>query len=528
LEDWLRRAYPMAAREMWYRSYFHGAAVRNSDGDLTTPSCGSVNGVLFSKKVWDFLFSDVPWDARYYGMVSDAVGFMRGCAMDIPSYVASGPTGPGTWGWDTDGSYGDWYGGHELAHTYGRGHANYCGAGGGPAYPYTGGRISPSLTGNTALYGFDIGNRAIYGPDWKDLMTYCDWQWMSDFTYEGIMNYFQSNLDSVTARARLAIAPASRLLVAGSINPRTREVSLQPLFIIPNAGEVLPRTEGAYAIVLRNARGAELARYPFTPAGLHDGRPRPQAQATPENPYESEEMLFIQELVPFMDGTTQVDIVGPTGVLKSVSAGAATPSVTVLFPNGGEVLSGSTITVTWSATDADRDALRFNVQYSRDNGASWEMLAQNISENSVALDANQIGSTTQGLFRVWVSDGINTNSDTSNAVFTVPNHAPEVAILAPVSGTTVAVSQTVAFEGTVFDVDTPQFPANQLTWTSSRDGALGTGESLAVATLSAGTHTITLTANDGVVAQSATLQLLVVASLEELPTERIWMPLVLK
>ena len=93
-------------------------------------------------------------------MVSDGGGFMRGCAMDIPAYVASGPTGTGTWGWDFDGSYGDWYGGHELGHTYGRGHANFCGAGGGPSYPYAGGRISPSLTGNTALYGFDISTRA--------------------------------------------------------------------------------------------------------------------------------------------------------------------------------------------------------------------------------------------------------------------------------------------------------------------------------------------------------------------------------
>ena len=30
------------------------------------------------------------------------------------------PTGSGAGGWDTDGSYGDWYGGHELAHSFGR------------------------------------------------------------------------------------------------------------------------------------------------------------------------------------------------------------------------------------------------------------------------------------------------------------------------------------------------------------------------------------------------------------------------
>ena len=79
-------------------------------------------------------------DARthYYGLVSDGDGsfFMRGLASGIPgtadpSTVASGPTGVNTWGWDTDGSYGDWYTGHELGHTFGRFHAEFCGAGGG-------------------------------------------------------------------------------------------------------------------------------------------------------------------------------------------------------------------------------------------------------------------------------------------------------------------------------------------------------------------------------------------------------------
>ena len=130
-------------------------------------------------------------DARvvYYGMVDDGGGFMRGKALGIPSTIAAGPTGSDNWGWDFDGSYDDWYGGHEIGHTRGRFHAEFCGAGGGAPYPYTGGRISPDLTGNGAIYGFDITTHAIYPPSWKDVMTYCSNEWMSDFTYEGIRSY---------------------------------------------------------------------------------------------------------------------------------------------------------------------------------------------------------------------------------------------------------------------------------------------------------------------------------------------------
>jgi len=497
LIDWLERAYPASDLDVWLRSIYYGAGAVNTDGDLTTPSCGQTNALLLAKKVWDFItFSGIPWEAHYYGMVSDAAGFMRGCAMDIPSHVASGPTGTGTWGWDYDGSYGDWYGGHELGHTYGRGHANYCGAGGGPSYPYTGGRISPSLTGNTALYGFDIGTWAIYEPDWKDLMTYCDYEWPSDFTYEGLMSYFQAHLTGVSMQSRLQVDQTDRLLVMGSLNPLTNEVRLQTLFVIPDAGDLFPRTPGAYAIVLRDAGGAELARYPFTPAGQSLGRPQPSARLQQDADRE-DELLAIRELVPYLAGTVRVDIEGPTGVLESVTAGSNPPVVQVSSPNGGELLDGATVPVSWTASDADGDALRFSVQYSRDNGATWEMLAQDIDGTSVELDASNVGSTAQGLFRVWASDGIHTAYDQSNATFVVPNRPPQIAITSPADGSTVAISQTVTFEGMTYDIDTGEMTAEQLTWSSSLDGVLGQGDSLSLATLSAGQHTITFEADDG-------------------------------
>jgi len=126
------------------RSYFFGRAVANA-GNLVSPSCTDVNAFLTSKRLFDLASSsEVPHNGHYYGMVEDTAGFMRGCAAGIPDYVASGPDGPGTFGWDTDGSYGDWYGGHELSHTWGRYHAEYCGATGGAPYPYPDGRISPT------------------------------------------------------------------------------------------------------------------------------------------------------------------------------------------------------------------------------------------------------------------------------------------------------------------------------------------------------------------------------------------------
>lgn len=491
--DWMRRAYPVSNMSAWYRATNFGGASRFKDAYgnwvLSTPNCDQVNALLLANKIWDIItFSSIPIGSHYYGMVSDAVGFMRGCAIDIPGSVASGPTGSSTWGWDFDGSYGDWYTGHELGHTYGRGHANFCGASDGPSFPYSSGRISPVLTGNSAIYGFDIGNRAIYGPDWKDVMTYCDNQWLSDWTYENMMTYFQTHSVGSVAGGVLA-EPMDRLLVAGSINPTNGQVDLAPLYVIPNAGDAEPRTPGDYAIVLRAAGGGELARYPFTPDPMHIGAD-PGGQP-------GEERLAISELVPYVAGTVRVDIVGPTGLLKTVTAGASAPTVSVTTPSGGEIFSGDSITVAWTAHDDDGDPLTFVVQYSRDNGATWETVAQDVTGASVVVDTINIaaGQPGQSRFRVWASDGMHSGSGLS-AAFTVPNHTPTVNISAPGGNITVAISQTVAFEAEAYDTDDGTLADERLQWTSNRDGLLGAGAQLSIASLSPGVHTITVTATD--------------------------------
>jgi hypothetical protein len=209
-------------------------------------------------------------------------------------------------------------------------------------------------------------------------------------------------------------------------------------------------------------------------------------------------MLLIDKLVPYVAGATRVEIAGAGGsVLATASAGPASPTVRIISPNGGEILPGDPITVTWTASDADNDPLTFNVQYSPDNGATWEMVAQNVSGNSVVIGAVNIVGGAQARFRVWATDGIHTASDESDAPFAVPNRVPTVEITRPTGNVTVVVSQTVALAVAAYDVDTGSMSGNRVQWSSNIDGPLGSGAELAVATLSAGVHTITARADDG-------------------------------
>lgn len=318
----------------------------------------------------------------------------------------------------------------------------------------------------------------------------CANQWLSDFTHEALMSTFQGGVAAAAAADLRGVDQVDRLLVAGTIDPATNEVVLQPLFMLPNAGDVAPRTPGAYAIVLRGAGGAELARYPFTPE-IYDGGPAPDQGRHVDR-------LGINELVPYVAGTTRVEIVGPQGaVLAGVNAGANPPQVTIVSPNGGETISGDQVVVTWIASDPDNDPLTLNVQYSPDNGATWELVAQNLTGNSAALDATNFVAGAQARIRVWASDGIHTASDESDATFVIPNRAPTVTILQPSNSAVYFVEQSVGLEAEAYDVDAGSMDGAQVQWTSSLDGALGEGAQLTTASLRVGTHEITVRADDG-------------------------------
>jgi hypothetical protein len=190
IRSWLERAYPVARIE-WAQLIVNGPQAWPFDA-------ATMNAFVRGIRTADVL-GGVDARTHYYGLVSDGDGsfFMRGLASGIPgvpdpSTVASGPTGVNTWGWDMDGSYGDWYTGHELGHTFGRLHAMFCGAAGGGPYPFVNGQLSNA---DGAFVGFDVGDpahgqpvRALPGTIWHDVMTYCSFQWLSSFTYTGIRN----------------------------------------------------------------------------------------------------------------------------------------------------------------------------------------------------------------------------------------------------------------------------------------------------------------------------------------------------
>jgi hypothetical protein len=83
----------------------------------------------------------------------------------------------------------------------------------------------------------------------------------------------------------------------------------------------------------------------------------------------------------------------------------------------------------------------------------------------------------------------------SDTITLTVDSAPVVTIDAPADGAAFAAGATVNLSGTATDAEEGDLTA-QIAWSSSMDGALGSGGGLAVDTLSVGTHTITASVTD--------------------------------
>lgn len=506
--NWMMRSWP--AGDVQFR-------ILRDDIGTGLPSCEQVNRFLATKRALDMQGGTLPPNTRYYGMVTDTGGFMRGCADDLPGYNSSGPTGisgtPNSFPWDRDGTYGDWYGSHEVAHSFGRFHAEFCEASAGMPYPYPNALISPAAAGPSANFGFDILTGDIYpGGVWSDNMAYCNFQWISDFTYHGLLDAlindvrpkFPAQSGSHEARAaEVAAAPQDRLLVQGTIflpfgsNANT-EIALEQPFVIPQSEDVTTHEDGPYAVVLRGASNAELQRYPFEPSEVAEDSEDPDT--VPDDANELRPRLSITEMMPVAAPTlalaTRLDIEAPGGVvLRSVNAGVNAPAVQFTQPTGGQTFNGE-VTARWTASDADGDALSYILQYSDNNGATWETVDAYLNETSVVVDTLDLTGGQQARFRIFASDGIRTSIAISNP-FTVPNEPPTAEIQEPSGARTLREGQALALFGEGYDPDDGSLPSSQIKWSSNIAGQLGVGNSLTVAGLAPGAHTITLTADDG-------------------------------
>ena len=298
----VRTILPVGELELTVREPYRTSA------DLTTE-----DGWLEALRELDVLRIVEGGRGYYYGALVPPVGSPWGGL----GYIGR-PTGVGRLDLDTFA--------HELGHNMGLRHAPCGGASRpDPNFPYANGSIG--------AFGYEIrgGARRIVGPDeYRDLMTYCDPSWISDYHFEKALD-FRADHESLTP----ADAPREVLLLWGSA--RGGELLLEPAFVV-EAPPKPPRGDGPYRVEGFDAAGRGLFSFRFTPDDLEFGG----AQFAFAIPYE-----------PGWAGDSGLDHVrlsGPEGSVTLPRSGARAAAL-VTDPGSGRlrgIVRGGAATPAWA------------------------------------------------------------------------------------------------------------------------------------------------------------------------------------
>lgn len=459
----------------------------------------------------------VDCDRIYYGAV-DQAGKLRtvgesagGLANGIPGTVSCGVI-------EDDDAYGRNRHAHEIAHCMGSHHAvganlrGVCGEGAridAPTFPFVetvGGRkkatIGPLSQGvDKIVFGWDSYRNKVIDPTQQfELLSYCGpSRWISTFTYSSVRSYLITNFRRQRKLRQLMASrnlQTSYTVIRALVNMDNSTTNFLPAFRV-DLPTIPTVSSNGYEVLGRNSSGGEVFRLPFHPILFNQDLAVPGDSSIPTN------NMYVQAFLPTPSSAVMISSLqvaknrSVIGSSQSVSANA--PTVTVRFPNGGEILSGTNITLLWDATDRDGDELSYFVLFSPDNGITWKTLTtDHRSSRSLMVPLSALGQTSLGLIRVQVSDGFRVSEDVSDATFRTPNIPPLVQVVSPTASNIFEGAQILVLQAVSSDVEDGALADMNFTWTSNLDGFVGIGARVEVsaAGLSEGLHRLTVTGTD--------------------------------
>ncbi len=170
------------------------------------------------------------------------------------------------------------------------------------------------------------------------------------------------------------------------------------------------------------------------------------------------------------------------------------PSFDLSRPFDNQILDGPEMNLEWvNVIDTDSDELTAIVQYSPDNGTTWQTLAiEDGRESPEAIDAGALtGADGTGTVRVLMTDGFNTTVDLATGL-TVPDRSPDPMIDVPSDGEVLPPGVTIFASGKGWDPEYGFLAADDLAWELNGE-EVGNGEQVVLRDLAIGSYTLALT-----------------------------------
>lgn len=438
-------------------------------------SCRPFSGDLRQSTAWSSLLSNVnslrtfesaPSQQLYYGFIPGGwwsggivgLGYI-GWRTAIGLNYSTGSNPPGS---ATTAAH---EGGHNLA-VY---HIRCTGGESGTdnAYPYAGGTIGH--------FGLDIFKATPTVKDpaiFRDLMSYCSNEWISDYVYLKFMND-QLNEYDVAGDMQLETAEVASLFIRADLTD-PNSVTIDPVYTLP--GQPEPALTSTTEIVLLGLGGRELGRYPVAVAETADHGfgvqrhlntlvPQPAEPVARVQVYENGQLLAERSLIT----TTAADFV-------------LAPELTT---------AGEQLRLRWGSPNVPAV-----VRYTIDGGQTFTALAIDHTGGELVIDPSALPGGT-GYFEVLLADlgviaGSGLQAEVAPVSLTLPNRPPRLHIA---GDTTIPANQPAQFIGHAFDMEDGALPPSAMQWWLNGE-PLASEQAVLLFQLSPGQHTLTLSARD--------------------------------
>jgi hypothetical protein len=432
-------------------------------------------------KGWHDLISDLYYMRGGSGPVAygevpqpSLAGGVIGCG------VLGGPEAAGIAGASTDGRVAA----QEIGHTMNLPHVPGCGAGGADlSYPKPNGLLDE--------FGADPLAMIVYPPSSSyDFMGYCGGgsdTWTSIYTYNEIAGLlpegaFLPARIRAAANAFISLQSPQFLLGSGELSQTSAKLTDGFYLLGKDSVGALTPDKGAYIVELQDVNSKVLYSQHFDVVQMSNANVQTEGG--------------FQLVLPFTPGTHRIVFKYQDKVIGQVTASPHAPTVKLTSPADGAHWGNSgEQTISWKGSDVDGKPLSYLVQFSADNGKTWNVMAANLHDTSLKFDASFLPGGAQSLVRVFATDGLNTAQVVSGAL-TVDAKSPELAITAPQDSQSFDFGAPVVLHGLGADLKDGALTGDKLQWSSDKDGSLGTGATLVINTLSVGQHTISLSATN--------------------------------
>jgi Tol biopolymer transport system component len=335
--------------------------------------------------------------------------------------------------------------------------------------------------GGYGFHGSEL-SQAVYSPnqyyslmnDTERCKLLTEWHWISSSDFRHLFGRLQTN-----DLERAGAGQVGHLVISGAIVPEQNGELWNLYEITRDSNYDTSEGSGPYTLELFDTNSQTLFIRHFE--GI-----------LPEGDQPVDLIGFIEE-IPRPENLTRV-------ILRE---GAKIYDEIVISPNAPEIqldqtLNGQTIDkpklVSWTASDPDGDALIYSVEYSSDQGTTWQPIAVILSEQSFIIDPAYLAGTTQGKIRVRASDGLNTNESISEGIFTIPPHSPLVTIQSPKAGRHPAWVQ-LELVASAYDREDGLLPDTAFVW-SLNGNKVGTGRMITLRNVAYGHHIVSLVVTD--------------------------------